>query len=110
MADVGDEAQVKTKKKAYELENERDVAELYSILQKPAGRAVVWRVLSECGLYASAFGDANEVFRAEGKRDIGLWLVKEVFTSDPKAYSIMRNEADQRVSASELSQKGKNDG
>ena len=34
----------------------------------------------------------------------------QVFTSDPKAYTIMRNEADERQSARDLAMKGKNNG
>lgn len=110
MADVGDVKEVQEKKATYKLEEERDNAELHAILQGVAGRAVVWRILEECGVYKTAVGDATDIFRFEGKRDIGLWLLGEVFTSDAKAYTIMRNEADTRQSARELAMKGKKNG
>jgi hypothetical protein len=110
MADVGDEVEVKAKKKSWQLEEDRDNAELHAVLQEPVGRAVIWRILTECGVYKSAVGDATDIFRFEGKRDIGLWVMGQVFTSDPKAYTIMRNEADERQSARDLAMKGKNNG
>jgi hypothetical protein len=110
MADVGDEVEVKKETRAFKLEEQREQEEFRAVLQTPGGRATIWRILQECGLYSSAVGDATEVFRFEGRRDIGLWVMGEVFTSDPKAYTIMRNEADTRQSAKELAQKGKTDG
>jgi hypothetical protein len=91
--DVGDEKQVKTRKTAMQLRRENEVENLRAILKTAGGRAFIWLLLEQCGIYQSAAGDPYEVARGEGKRDIGLWAMNEVFTSDPQAYTIMRNEA-----------------
>ena len=94
--DTGDEKQVKAKKTAHELRRDREVEETKALLSTYGGRSFMWRLLTECGVYHQAPGSVDEVLRFEGKRDVGLWTINEVFTADPKAYTIMRNEASQR--------------
>ncbi len=101
--DVGDVKQVKEKKSAVKLAREREIAELHAILGTYGGRAFIWRLLEQCGVYQAASTDPHGIFRSEGKRDVGLWALEEVFTSDPAAYTIMRNEAVSR----ETSTRGK---
>lgn len=72
------------------------MAELHAMLSTYGGRAFMWRLLEQCHVYKSAIGEANDVFRFEGKRDIGLWALGELFTAKPDTYTIMRSEADAR--------------
>ena len=60
-----------------------------------AGRAFIWDLLSKCGLYADDFRGENthEMARYSGRRSIGLELLKDLFTADPHAYSIIRDQA-----------------
>lgn len=94
--DTGDEQKVKIKKTAHELRRDRELEETRKLLQTYGGRAFVWRLLSVCGVYNQAPGSSDDIARFEGKRDIGLHILNEVFTSDPNAYTIMRNEASER--------------
>ena len=103
--DVGDEKQVREKKTRAQLELERDRAELHAMLKEPTVRAFIWRLLKECQI--SSFGFSGEaLIRAEGARKVGAWVIEEVDAADPRAYSIMRDEATSR----EVSEKGKNNG
>ena len=104
--DAGDEKQVKDRKSVHKLAREQEIEELKVLLGTYGGRSFVWRVLSECGMYRAAPGNPYSDTRFEGGRDIGIWVVEEVFTSDPKAYTMMRNEANLR----EAKLKGKTNG
>ena len=104
--DTGDEKQVKERKNVHQLARDQEVEELRALLETYGGRSFVWRLLEQCGIYRAAVGDPHEILRGEGKRDIGLWAMDEVFTSDPEAYTIMRNEGKLR----EMKLKGKTNG
>lgn len=91
--DTGDEKQVKTRKATHTLAREKEVAEFHELLQTYGGRSFLWRLISECGLHHSAPHDMVEAYRLDGRKDIGIWVENEIFTVDPTAYTIMRNEA-----------------
>ncbi len=99
--DTGDERDVRAKKKAFELAQEREVEELRQILQTRGGRAFIWRTLSKCGVFKAPLTHALETFRELGRRDVGLELFKEVLTSDAEAYIIMMREDQMRKSEGE---------
>ena len=92
--DVGDEEQVKDRKISAKLAREEDVECLRAMTETYEGRSVLWRILGQCLLFQPSYtGEANGTFVNEGKRNIGLWLVDEVFTSNPNAYTMMTDEA-----------------
>ena len=91
--DVGDVKQVKKKKSAVKLKRDQEIEEFYQILNTYGGRAFIWRLIEQCGVYNAASPDLTMMTRGEGSRDIGLWVLNEVFTSKPEAYTIMRKEA-----------------
>ena len=94
--DVGDEKQVKASKKADKLRSMEQREFLEAVVSTAGGRAVLWDILCQCELFAVAPYDPGYTQRFEGKRDLGLWLMKELFTADMKAYNIMRDEAASR--------------
>lgn len=96
--DVGNENHVKERKTVLELKREREVEELKQILDTYGGRALIWRVLSRCGIYRSPVTHPQETFRQMGHQDIGRWLLEEVFTSDKNAYTVIRQEGEERDS------------
>jgi len=93
MIDAGDEKEVKKGKSKDKLRDELEVEQFRVVLQTYEGRAFMWRLISCCGLYDSAYGETNDVFRAEGKRDIALWVINEMLRSYKSAYTLMRDEA-----------------
>lgn len=83
-----------TKKARLKLEQERE--EMRNTLASPDGRAVVWRILEQCGIYRSSFqGEALTMAFNEGKRQIGLWLLSELQQANPGAYLAMQRDKKQ---------------
>lgn len=76
---------------------ERCREELRQLLERPGARYFLWRVLCECGVFqsTSAYDQHNMAIRS-GRRDIGLWLLDEMFRADNKAFAMMQNEAQDR--------------
>ena len=94
--DVGDEKQVKERKAKLDLVREREVAEFRTILETEAGRAFVWRILLYCQWNTRPVTHSLETFRQLGHRDVGHWLLNEVFTSDIGAFTLMMQEDQER--------------
>lgn len=98
MIDTDDPIKVKKRQTKAELVRMREVDELRAILQMRGGRNAVWRVLEKCGVHGISFrGEmTHETAFNEGARNVGNWLMQEVFTADSGAYSLMRQEAQER--------------
>lgn len=92
--DVGDEAQVTAKKAKHKIDRDYEIKQLFDMLQGYGFRHFMWRVLSICN-----YGDKapfEGIDRFEGRRDVGVELVEELWTADPQAFTIMMREADAR--------------
>lgn len=63
-----------------------DAADFKTVIDTPAGRRFIRRVLAECGVHQSSFSSdpLNMAFR-EGKRSMGLWL-QSLFIDCPDQY------------------------
>jgi len=88
---VGDEKQVRKRKTKFERLQDKNNNELQRILSQREGRALLWRVISKCGVYQSA--PDSGMARFEGGRDIGLWLLAEFHQLPSDYYSLMKQEA-----------------
>jgi hypothetical protein len=75
------------------------IAQWSAVLATETGRFVIWDILSQCGLHWHAPFGIEEHNRFEGRRELGIWLEKEVLTADPKAYTMMQREAEVRMKA-----------
>lgn len=93
--DAGDTVSVQKRKTKKELKREQEIAEFKSILSTKPGRALMWRILSICGVYKTSFTGNSTTFFNEGKRAVGLEILTEIFKSDPNAYGLMRIEANE---------------
>jgi hypothetical protein len=91
--DAGDDTQVTKKKKKFVIQREKELEEFKQILSTKPGRDFVWRVLEWCGVYKTSFTGNSTTFFNEGKRQIGLMLLEEVFTADPQAFTRMQLDA-----------------
>ena len=94
--DTGEETQVKQKKTKAQLNRERELEALRNILSTYDGRAFLWRLLEECGIYTSSFTGNSTTFFNEGKRHVGLWTLNEIMDVNPNSYQQMRVEAVER--------------
>lgn len=88
-----DEANAESQKD-YDRRRDREIDDLGKILKLPEGRRLILRILVETGAVNKASFSLNSMQTAfnEGKRDIGLWLLKDVDLAEPMAYSQMLRE------------------
>jgi hypothetical protein len=98
VTDTGDKEHVQKVSRKAKAQREYEVFQLSKLLKDYDGRAVLWRILSQCGIYQdNLFPDNHGVMaRQEGKRSIGLWLLREIHAADPHAYARMGEEAVER--------------
>ncbi len=63
-----------------------DDADFKAVIETPAGRRFVRRVLGECGTHRGTFAETERLSAfLEGKRSIGLWL-QSLFAEYPGFY------------------------
>ena len=63
------------------------------MLNNPAGRRVLWRIMDQSKLLApDMFTGNSTTFYNLGKRDLGLWLYNQIMESEPKAFLTMMND------------------
>ncbi len=73
---------------------ERDTADLKKVLSDVEGRRVIWRILSEAGVFRGSFNqNALAMAFNEGKRDIGLLLIGEINANMPQRLFQLQNES-----------------
>lgn len=94
--DVGDEEIVKDKTSKRKSKRDQELEDFKLILSTHGGRSFIWRLLGKCGVYKNSFTGNSTTFFNEGKRNIGLQLLDEVFEADPNAFTKMQNEAVER--------------
>lgn len=66
-------------------ELDQDMKDLQALLKTEHGQRFLWRVIEQCKLFHSSFTGNSATFFNEGMRSIGLWLMDECLTADPKA-------------------------
>jgi hypothetical protein len=92
---AGDPKQVKRAKESQKERRDRELNELRNAgLYLPSAR-VLWRVLERCGINQLSFrsDDPHMTSFNEGGRNVGLFLLAELFEADPLAYSRMQKDA-----------------
>jgi hypothetical protein len=76
------------------LDRQGEIVQLAALLQQEDVRDLLWRLLSHCHLYGSVYNKSfGDMALAEGKRQVGLWLLSEICEADPSAEMKMRQKA-----------------
>jgi hypothetical protein len=77
----------------HEKRRARDIDDLQKTLKTPEGRRLIRRILEEAGIFRASFSQ-NSMLTAfnEGKRDVGLWLIRDIDESDPNMYAQIQRE------------------
>ena len=71
-------------------------------LQHPAGRRVLWDILSRAGIYRSVMdADPSRVFYNAGRQDFGHELLADLTALDESGYLLMESEARARAATEE---------
>jgi hypothetical protein len=71
---------------------DRKINDLKAVLKTPEGRRFIWNILSEAGIYQSSFTGNSETFFREGKRALGLMIVRDIDQHMPEAMAQMSRE------------------
>jgi len=83
---VADPKQVKEAGRKVERKREKELNDLRRILSEDFGRRFIWRYLELCGVFKSSFTGNSETFFNEGKRVVGLTMIKDINDANPEAY------------------------
>jgi hypothetical protein len=75
---------------------EQRAERLRFVLQTALGRAALWDLLEDAGVYRSIMADDTRIFWNAGRHDFGLKLLGRVIDADEHAYLAMEAEARQR--------------
>lgn len=72
---------------------DREKDDLQAVIKIPGGRRFVLKMLGQTGIFTASFSQNSMTTSFnEGRRDIGLWLLKEIDEVDPMAFSQMQRE------------------
>lgn len=71
---------------------DREDGDLRKVLSLPEGRRLIWKILAEAGVFRSSFTGNSETFYNEGRRRIGLFILNEIMTVKPEAFTQMQQE------------------
>lgn len=88
--DAGDEVSVSKRKTKVQLKKEKEIEALRQVLSTRAGLDVVWKILEFCNIYDPSFTGNSQTFFNEGKRYIGLEILRYLDQVDPRAYALMK--------------------
>ena len=94
---AGNVTEVKKRKTKAQLSKEQETEEFKEILSTYGGRAYIWRLLEMCGVYKTSFTGNSTTFLNEGKRQIGLRVIEDIFEAAPDRYTQIRMEAVERL-------------
>ena len=90
---ASDVSQIKDAKRKEKNKVWRDKENLQAVLNMQSGRAFLWNILCECGLFKTSYaGDSNEIYFLEGQRNIGLSIMNDINEVDPDSYLKMMKE------------------
>lgn len=78
MEKAGDPNTLKDKKRKLRFQERAAKNELNAVLTSREGRAVLWRILEQCGVWRSSYSLDDSIYFMEGQRNIGLWLLNEI--------------------------------
>jgi hypothetical protein len=84
---AADPVQVRTLDQLVRDKSNQDAADLKAVLALPEGRRFVFHLLDYANVYGSTFHLSHaSMSLLEGRRDVGLWLIKALESVDPLAY------------------------
>lgn len=90
---AGSERQVRRAARTEAERDERFRDGLLGVMSSARGRAFVWGLLEEAGVYRSVWADHGQLMaRNVGKQDYGHWLLAELLDVDENLYQLMERE------------------
>lgn len=110
--DYLDEIEEKKKKldEKYKKRRDKELTDLAAVLKTAEGRRLVWRILTEAGIFRSTFSGDEQGRQSwlEGKKDVGYLLMSDIMATDIKMFVQMQQEqiAKQKQDEAEEKEKG----
>lgn len=89
---AADEKQIKHAGRKVEERAELFRTSLQAVLAQPAGRFVLWELLTRAGLYRSIWDPSAKIHYNAGRQDYGLELLAQVIDADEELYQLMERE------------------
>ena len=89
---AADKKQVKSAAKKEKSQREKEIDDVYFLLQNVQGRRFLYRYLTKCGVYRSSFTGNSQTFFREGERNIGIQLIDDIMEADPDKYTLLMKE------------------
>lgn len=89
---TADPKQVKAAGEKVKSDEDQWNLDMQFVLSSPQGRRVLWKYLSDAGVYHTSFTGNNTTFFNEGKREIGLAILHDIHEANAEAYILMMNE------------------
>lgn len=71
---------------------DRDLGDIRKVLSSMEGRRFIWRLMSSCGVFHGSFTGNSTTFFNEGRRDIGLLVLRDLMEAKPDAFAHMQRE------------------
>lgn len=93
VTDASDPDQVAKARKKEKYKDEDYSDDLRKVLRTEEGRRVFWRLLEWCGVYRSTWAPGQEIYFKAAKRDVGLKIITDMESADPRLYAEMLLEA-----------------
>lgn len=73
-----------------------EIADISVIMSTRGGRKFMNRLMNQCGVFNDTFEtDTHDHARNAGRRQIGLWLVREIQEASPGEYITLLKEREQ---------------
>lgn len=92
--DAGDKADVRKRARESKRNETQRIDTLKTIMSAPNGRAYIWWLLGQCGVYRTSVStDPHRTYFNEGQRNIGLMVFAELHEHCAGDYQRMVNEA-----------------
>lgn len=98
---AADERGLEREREQDQLRSEEEVADLQWLMASERGRRIVWRLLTEAGVFAISMTGNSWTFFNEGRRSVGNRLLADINDHCPAQYPLMVAEAQTRQRKSE---------
>lgn len=91
-----DKKQLDKKRLRENFDSKQELRDWRELLENPAFRRIVWKLLEETKIFATSFTGNSTTFYNEGMRNIGLKIQAKLIEAKPEAYPQMMIEAHKR--------------
>lgn len=91
---AADQEQVKEAGKKEKSGRQRDLDDVYNILQTRGGRRFFYRLIQSAGIFQGGMSPSSDsAFYKEGSRNSGLMVLADLNEADPSSYNKMISES-----------------